>query len=208
MADRAHRNADCGETETGMTIQITGKNLDVGEALREYVSERLVDLLEKYVGRAFPGHVRIEKIRNEFCTKCSVELWSGLSLHSHGESDNAHASVDLALERLDKRLRRYKRRLNDHHHNGQQHQIPELTAIDYTFDGSDEAEGSLDETNPVIVAETRTVIRELPVSDAVMELDLANRPFLVFKNAGHGRINIVYRREDGNIGWIDPAASS
>ncbi len=189
-----------------MTIQITGKNLDVGEALREYAQGRIADMLDKYVGRSFPAHIRIEKNKNDFSTQCSVDLWSGLSLHSQGTSDNPHASVDLALERLDKRLRRYKSRLRDHH-NKRGNSVSELPATDYTVEQGEE-EMDTSELNPVIIAEKQTIIRELPVSDAVMELDLANRPFLLFKNAGHGRINVVYRREDGNIGWIDPGSSS
>lgn len=190
-----------------MTIQITGKNLDVGEALRDYTESRVVDMLEKYVGRSFPGHIRIEKNKNEFTTNCSVDLWSGLSLHSQGASDNPHTSVDMALERLDKRLRRYKSRLRDHHNN-QPHSIAEVAATDYIVEHAEEEEIKPEELNPVIIAEKQTIIRELPVSDAVMELDLANRPFLLFKNANHGRINVVYRREDGNIGWIDPGSVS
>ena len=122
-----------------MTIQITGKNLDVGDALREYAQDRVEDMLDKYVGRSFPGHVRIEKNKNEFSTNCSVDLWSGLSLHSHGESDNPHTSVDLALERLDKRLRRYKSRLRDHHNN-QPRAIPEHQAADYLVEHANDEE--------------------------------------------------------------------
>ena len=192
----------------GMTIQITGKNLDIGEALRKHAGNRLDDILHKYVGRSFPGHVRVEKVKNQFTTHCSVDLWAGLSLHSRAESNDPHASVDLALQRLDKRLRRYKRKLRDHHNN-QPHAIPEFSATDYTVQHSEEDdEAAHVEENPIVIAETRSIIRELPVSDAVMELDLANQSFLVFKNAGHGRINVVYRREDGNIGWIDPGAAS
>ena len=187
-----------------MTIQITGKNLDVGDALRDYTQGRIVDMLEKYVGRSFPGHIRIEKNKNDFSTNCSVDLWSGLSLHSHGTSDDAHTSVDMALERLDKRLRRYKSRLRDHRQNA----AAELAATDYLVEHEGDEEIKSEDINPVIIAEKQTIIRELPVSDAVMELDLANRPFLLFKNAAHGRINVVYRREDGNIGWIDPGNTS
>ena len=186
-----------------MTIQITGKNLDVGDALRQYTHDRITDMLEKYVGRTFPGHIRIEKNKNQFSTNCSVDLWSGLSLHSHGASDNPHTSVDMALERLDKRLRRYKSRLRNHHNN-KHNSIPELSAADYVVEHANDEESKPEEHIPVVIAEKQAIIRELPVSDAVMELDLANRPFLLFKNAGHGRINIVYRREDGNIGWMDP----
>ena len=190
-----------------MTIQITGKNLDVGDALRDYTQDRVADMLEKYVGRSFPGHIRIEKNKNEFSTNCSVDLWSGLSLHSQGTSDNPHTSVDMALERLDKRLRRYKSRLRDHHNN-HKNAAAVLAATDYLVDHEGEDETNSKDLNPVIIAEKQTIIRELPVSDAVMELDLANRPFLLFKNAAHGRINVVYRRDDGNIGWIDPGTSS
>ncbi|MCP4936998.1 MAG: ribosome-associated translation inhibitor RaiA [bacterium] len=190
-----------------MTIQITGKNLDVGDALREYTEHRIHEMLEKYVGKSFPGHIRIEKNKNEFNTHCSVDLWSGLSLHSQGNSDNAHTSVDIALERLDKRLRRYKSRLRDHHNN-QHNSAAELAATDYLVEHEGVDEINSKNLNPVIIAEKQTIIRELTVSDAVMELDLANRPFLLFKNAAHGRINVVYRREDGNIGWIDPGTLS
>ena len=190
-----------------MTIQITGKNLDIGDALREYTEDRIHDMLEKYVGRSFPGHIRIEKNKNEFSTNCSVDLWSGLSLHSQGNSDNAHTSVDIALERLDKRLRRYKSRLRDHHNN-QHNAAAEMAATDYLVEHAAVDEINTKDLNPVIIAEKQTIVRELPVSDAVMELDLANRPFLLFKNAAHGRINVVYRRDDGNIGWLDPGTSS
>lgn len=193
-----------------MTIQITGRNLDIGDALREYATGRLEDILLKYVGKSYPGHVRIEKVRSLFATNCSIELWSGLKLHARAESDNPHASVDQALERLDKQLRRYKRRLSDHFNNNQGRKTNEIAATDYVVRqlGEDEDEGAAANGHPAIVAENHTVVRELPVADAVMELDLANRPFLLFKNAGHGRINIVYRREDGNIGWIDPGTLS
>lgn len=194
-----------------MTIQITGRNLDVGDALREYATGKLEEILLKYVGEVYPGQIRIEKVRSQFATSCSVDLWSGLRLHAHAEQDNPHASVDQALERLDKQLRRYKRRLRDHF-NSHGQKAPEFDATLYVVrqTGEDEDEDAVNDATagPVIIAENHTKVRELPVSDAVMELDLANRSFLLFKNAGHGRINIVYRREDGNIGWIDPGAMS
>ena len=98
-----------------MTLQVTGKNLDVGEALRTYVTERIGQTLDKYFSGNRSGHVRIEKERNRFVTDCSIQLRSGLSLQSHGESPDAYASADMALDRLEKRLRRYKRRLKNHH---------------------------------------------------------------------------------------------
>lgn len=188
-----------------MSLQITGKNLDVGDALRSYVAERLEHTLGKYVGQGLSGHIWIEKEHGAFRTACSIQLRSGLNLQSQGEAGDAYASADLALERLDKRLRRYKRRLKKHH---AQPSIRTANsyAADYVIQSVSEEQDEPDGDNPVIIAETETVIRELAVSDAVMQMDLSDQPFMVFRNARHGRINVVYRRPDGNIGWIDPSA--
>ena len=187
-----------------MTLQVTGKNLDVGEALRTYVTERIEHTLDKYVGSSLSGHVRIEKERTQFRTDCSIQLRSGLTLQSHGEAQDAYASADLALERLEKRLRRYRRRLKKHHG-----PAPETaTAAPYYVIQADAEEASEDDDNPVIVAETETVIHEFAVSDAVMEMDLSQKAFVIFRNASHGGLNVVYRRPDGNIGWIDPGGLS
>lgn len=185
-----------------MALQFTGKNIDVGEALRSYIEERVEHTLEKYVGNSLSGHVRIEKAHGAFRTDCSIQLRSGLSLQSHGEAPDAYASADIALERLDKRLRRYKRRLKRHH--AQPGPADPLTQAPYYVieSGEEEPEEAADD-NPVVVAEMQTAIREMPVSDAVMQLDLADAPLIVFRNAGQGRLNVVYRRPDGNIGWID-----
>jgi ribosomal subunit interface protein len=186
-----------------MTLQITGKNVDVGDALRAYVVERIEHTLDKYVGRSLSGHVLIEKEHGAFRTDCSIKLRSGLSLQSHGEAPDAYASADLALERLDKRLRRYKRRLKRRHGPSA---APEkqVQAPYYVIETAEEEHELPEGDNPVIIAETQMAIRELPVSDAVMQMDLLDEPFMVFRNASHGRINVVYRRPDGNIGWIDP----
>lgn len=186
-----------------MALQITGKNLDVGEALRTYVAERVEHTLDKYVGKGLSGHVRIEKEHGAFRTDCSIQLRSGLSLQSHGEAADAYASADLALERLDKRLRRYKRRLSKHHSQPSL-RTAQMQAPDYVIRAGEDEQEDMDGENPVIIAEAHTVIRELPVSDAVMQMDLSDEQFIVFRNASHGRINVVYRRPDGNIGWIDP----
>ncbi|MGI9416748.1 MAG: ribosome hibernation-promoting factor, HPF/YfiA family [Geminicoccaceae bacterium] len=186
-----------------MTLQVTGKNLDVGEALRSYVTERIGQTLDKYFSGNRTGHVRIQKERNRFVTDCSIQLRSGLSLQSHGESPDAYASADMALDRLEKRLRRYKRRLKKHH--GSTADADASTRAQYFVIQADQDEAIEEaDDNPIIIAETHTEIRELSVSDAVMQMDLSNRPFLVFRNASHGQTNIVYRRPDGNIGWIDP----
>ena len=190
-----------------MALQVTGKNLDVGEALRSYVTERIQQTLDKYSGTELGGHVRIEKERGNFRADCSILLRSGLSLQSHGESQDAYAAADQALERLEKRLRRYRRRLKSHHASVANSARSLIDETDGTVDAveiEDEVdEQETDAANPVIVAERGPVMR-LTVGDAVKELDLTEQPFLVFRNAGNDRLNVVYRRSDGNIGWIDP----
>lgn len=186
-----------------MTIQVTGKNLDVGEALRSYVQERVVHTVEKFIGRAPTGHVRIEKEHGDFRTNCTIHLWQGMSLEAHGEAPDAYQSADRACERLEKRVRRYTRRLK--RHGGGETPRKQTPAASYVIQASQEEHEERDEDNPVIIAETETVVHEMAVSDAVMQMDLADQPFVVFRNASHGEINVVYRRDDGNIGWIDPA---
>jgi len=186
-----------------MALQVTGKNLDVGEALRSYVAERVKTALEKYAGQSPIGHIRIEKAHGAFLTGCSIQLKSGISLEAHSEAPDAYASVDQALERLEKRLRRYKRRLKKRHVPAGKG-LADIQAPYYVIQHAEEEETVSEEDNPIVIAETQTMIRELSVSDAVMQLDLAGQQLLVFQNAGHGRINVVYRRSDGNIGWIDP----
>ena len=189
-----------------MAIQITGKNIDLGSSLRGYVTDRLEKAFEKYGTDGLSGHIFVEKEHGEFSTQCSVHLRSGLSLQSQGRGLEAYVSVDEAMDRLEKRLRRYKRRLKNHHGGGRDDGM-DMAAIDYTI-RHEETETEEAELAPAIVAETQMVIRELSVGDAVMEMDLAEKVFLVFKNASNERINVVYRRGDGHIGWIDPGGLS
>ena len=191
-----------------MTIQVTGKNLDVGEALRNYVQERVEHSVGKFLGSDPTGHVRIEKEHGEFRTNCTIHLWQGMSLEAHGVAPETYQSADLACERLEKRVRRYKRRLKRHGRNESLRK--ETSAASYVIQSPrEEQEGSdEDEDNPVIIAESATVVHEMAVSDAVMQMDLFDQAFLVFRNAGSGEINVVYRREDGNIGWVDPAGNN
>jgi ribosomal subunit interface protein len=186
-----------------MALQVTGKNLDVGEALRTYVENRVENTLEKFAGQSPSGHVRIEKTRGSFLTGCTIQLQSGLSLEARGEAPDAYASADQALDRLEKRLRRYKRRLKKRN-SPNERKPADIQAPYYVIQSMEDEAAEPEDDNPVIVAETQTAIHELSVSDAVMQLDLAERPLLVFQNASQGRINVVYRRDDGNIGWIDP----
>ncbi len=191
-----------------MTLQVTGKNVDAGGAYQTYIMDKVSNVLEKYIGPEISGHVRLEKERSTFRTDCSIRLRTGLLVEAHGSGGDAYSSADAAIERLEKRVRRYKRRLKDHHHGRQNGaELPaELPARDYVLQRADEERDSdtKPDQHPVIIAETERAIRELTVGEAVMHLDLGERPFLIFRNAGSGGINVVYRRPDGNVGWVDP----
>jgi len=188
-----------------MTIQVTGKNVDAGAAFQTYVTDKTRAVLDKYIGPEISGHVRIEKVRGQFATNCSIRLRTGLTLEAHGTGQDAYGSADAALEKLEKRVRRYKRRLKDHHHGLGVGEIPHSNADDFVVQIPDEGvEIEENSSEPVIIAETERAIREFAVSEAVMQLDLTDEAFLVFRNAARGEINVVYRRDDGNIGGVNP----
>ena len=203
-----------------MTLQVTGKNIEVGDSFKAYVSDKLDDAIEKYVGQHLAAHVRVEKERGRFHTHCSVRLRSGLLLEAGGEGTDAYASADAAFEHLEKRLRRYKRRLKSRHHGSNANRAaPEVRVNDFVVELEDEShsDDAIDVSHALagatagadhalVVAETERAVREVPVSEAVMQLDLTDETFLVFRNAASGAINVVYRRKDGNIGWIDPGS--
>jgi ribosomal subunit interface protein len=195
-----------------MMLKITGKNLDLGESLRSYASERVGNIVGKYANRSLSGQLSVEKNHDRFITSCAIHLASGLDMQSSGEGHDAYVSVDAAVDRLEKRLRRYKRRLKSHGQNaGDSGLSVEGVGVDYvidaehslSFDGAAEPIGA-----PAVIAETPARVRAMSVSDAVMQMDLAEQEFLVFRNAIHGGVNVVYRRSDGNIGWIDPAGTA
>ncbi|MGI9378038.1 MAG: ribosome hibernation-promoting factor, HPF/YfiA family [Methyloligellaceae bacterium] len=191
-----------------MSLQITGKNLDVGAPLREHISERVTHTVEKYIGTLLSGHVLLEKERSQFITDCSIVLNSGLKLQSHGIADDAYVSADLALDKLEKRIRRYKSRLKKHHATNPQKADNIQIVRDYVVKSGEDDSEEVDENNPIIIAEKEATIEELSVREAVMRLDVSNNSFLIFRNASDRKINIVYQRDDGNIGWIDPQAGN
>ena len=166
-----------------MTIQVTGKNLDVGEALRGYVQERVAHTVENYIGRMPSGHVRVEKEHGEFRTDCTIHLWQGMVSEAHGVAADAYQSADLACERLEKRVRRYKRRVKRHGGIGPQGDPAASYVLQSRQDGQEES----DEDNPIIIAEAETVVHEMAVSDAVMQMDLSDQPFVLFRNASQRR---------------------
>jgi ribosomal subunit interface protein len=194
-----------------MSFRVSGKNIDIGEALRTRVSGRVAEAVSKHFNGGYSGHVTVGKEAYGFRTECVVHLDSGIVLQSDAMAADAYSSADQAAERIEKRLRRYGRRLKDRHNartNGRQAEAAEsaIDAPSYVIETPAEEADDTAEFAPVIIAESITILRSLSVSDAVLELDMTGDSVLVFRHAGHGRVNVVYRRSDGHIGWIDPPA--
>lgn len=186
-----------------MKIQISGKNMDVGEALRSQIEMRLNGDVAKYFDGTADGHVTIARDGGEFKADCTIHLSTGIMLQSKARASDAYACFDQAAERMEKRLRRYKRRLKDHH-TRRANPVPQIEATKYVIATTDDEDNVASDPNPTIIAEDTAQVQELTVGEAVMKLDISDSAFVIFKNAGHGGINLVYRRDDGNIGWLDP----
>lgn len=188
-----------------MRIQISGKQIDIGDALRQHVEGRLGDAVGKYSDRPVEAVVTFSREGHFFVTDSSVHLATGMKAQSSGRADEIYASFEGAVERMEKQLRRYKRRLKDHHRD-RQDPIEAVGAASYILAGAgSEPEGEEPASlQPVIVAEMETPVQSLSVGEAVMQMELAGVDLLVFRNEAHGGVNVVHRRGDGNIGWIDP----
>jgi len=196
-----------------MQVSVTGKHFDVGDSLRSHAAETTQSIVERYFGKATEAHVVFCRERHLVKAEISVHAGRGLSVQGGGEAEDAYVAFDGAAERIDKRLRRHKRRLRNHHAHAKDGEPPaQQDATDYVVaagehDGADDAAATDDggaEGEPLVIAEMRTRIPQLSVSEAVMRLDLADLPALLFRNSARSNINLVYRRPDGNIGWIDP----
>ncbi len=187
-----------------MTIQITGKNVEVGDAFQNYASDKIRSVLQKYMAREVDGHIRLERERELFKSTCSVRLTNGLLLEAHGDGSDAYGSIDSAAHKLETRVRRYKGRIKSHSSAAAAaRRKVDIEARDYVVSLSDDDEPPHDEANPLIIAEGQRNIGHMTVSEAVLQLDLSEASFMIFKNAAHGGLNVVYRRNDGHIGWID-----
>ena len=188
-----------------MRYQITGKQIDIGEALQTHVENELGSVLEKYAGRPTDATIVFSRDAHEYVCEAVVHLSTGLTAQARGHASEIYAAYERCGEKLDKQLRRYKRRLKDHHRERSQ-PVELMGGSSYILAGSDDDGDSEPETlQPVIVAEMETNIPSLSVGEAVMQMELAGAPVLVFRNEKQAKgVNVVYRRDDGNIGWIDP----
>jgi len=190
-----------------MDIRVSGHQVETGAALQEHASDRLNGIVDKYFNRALSSQVTLGKgPHDSFTVDIVTHVMQGLILKGHGEAQDAHLALDKAAEKIDKQLRRYKRRLKDRHEQAEYALKEEEAAYTvFAVAPDDEEEEIIVADSPPIIAETRTDIPEASVSDAVMLLDLRDTPALFFKNAGTGRHNMVYRRSDGTIGWVEPS---
>ena len=191
-----------------MDIRVSGHQVETGAALREHAEHRMTGIVDKYFSRAISSQVTLGRGPHEsFTADIVTHVMQGLFLKAHGAAQDAHQAVDKAAEKIEKQLRRYKRRLKDRHEQADRAMQDEeagYTIFSLPEQASDEEEEVVEDAPP-IVAETRIDIPEASVSDAVMLLDLRDTPALFFKNAGTGRHNMVYRRADGTIGWVEPS---
>ncbi|MGJ8621883.1 MAG: ribosome hibernation-promoting factor, HPF/YfiA family [Yoonia sp.] len=191
-----------------MRYQISGKQIDIGEALQTHVQTELSEILSKYAGRPTEAYVVFSKSGHEYVCESVVHLSTGLNAQATGKATEIYAAFDASSEKMDKQLRRYKRRLKDHHK--ERSQPVELSdAGSYILESREESDDAAqDDTAPIIVAEMETKIPSLSVGEAVMQMEIASAPVLVFRNEKNSEINVVYRRDDGNIGWVDPKSSA
>ncbi|WP_444463562.1 ribosome hibernation-promoting factor, HPF/YfiA family [Rhodobacter capsulatus] len=187
-----------------MRYQISGKQLDVGEALQTHVKTELGETVDKYMQRPTDATVVFSRTSHEYVCEITVHLSTGLTASAAGRAGEVYAAFEACREKMDKQLRRHKRRLKDHHRE-------RVTPVEFDAAGlyvlaaeDDETEADGDSLAPVIVAEMETKVPTISVGEAVMQMELSTKPLLVFRNEKHGGVNVVYRRDDGNVGWIDP----
>ena len=199
-----------------MQINVSGKQVDLSDSLRTRVASSLDVIAQKYFDHALEAHVTFGRARSFFTCDINMHAGRGLTLRGEGEAGDANAAFDDAAEHIATRLRRYRRRVNDHHRALAQRERPQ-TARAYVLRAEPEGDAPAPaETEPAqiasptfatVIAETQTEITKLSVGDAVMRMDLADQPVLMFRNSATGELNVIYRRSDGNIGWIDPGSA-
>ncbi len=183
-----------------MSVRVSGKHMEIGDSFRERIEGHVEEAVSKYFDGGYSAQVTVEKSGARFSADCKVHLDTGVLLHANGQAADPQAAYDAAAERIEKRLRRYKRRLRDHH--GANHVEVGYSVFDSV---PEETEEVADDYAPAVVAESTKQLKTMSVANAVMALDMTDEPVIVFRNAGNDALNIVYRRPDGNIGWVDAA---
>ena len=191
-----------------MRYKVSGIHIDIGDALSQHVRTELDEAVAKYAERPTSANVVFSKDANEFLCEATVHLSTGLTAAAKARAFDIYEAFDKCREKLEKQLRRYKRRLKDHHKK-RKNPIETVPAASYvlaaTPDGAEDEHEATEPDQPVIVAEMETAISTLSVGEAVMQMELTDTHVLLFRNERNGQLNAVYRRDDGNIGWIDPA---
>ena len=190
-----------------MHIQVNGKQLDVGESLSAHVEEHLTAAVAKYFDRPADAVVTFSKDGHNFRCDSTVHLATGLKAQSSATAGDIYAAFDQGAERIEKQIRRYKRRLKDHHHK-RPNPVDAIEAAAYVLGTQTDEVDEPESLQPVIVAEMKHEIQVLSVGEAVMQMEFADKTFLMFRHETTDRVNLVYRRDDGNIGWIDPASGA
>jgi ribosomal subunit interface protein len=189
-----------------MTLRVSGKNMDVGDALRGKAQDHVANVLAKYFDGGYDGHLTLTPNGSGFHAECVLHLDTGVTLQASAEGGDATSAYEIVATHIEKRLRRYNRRLRSYRRGGVGVGDGSDLTAQYTVFGSSEAEEELAEDYaPPVIAEATRNLRDMSVEEAVMELELSGHPVVMFRRAGHGGLNVVYRRADGNIGWIDPA---
>ena len=186
-----------------MQIQIVSKGIDVSAALSERINDRLEEMMDKYIHRDGEVHVSISKDGPGFHTVMSAHLPSGATMQANGTAPDAYGASDEALEHLEKRLRRYKRRLSDHHAEDKAEALA-MFVLQNPVGADDDGTDDHGPSEPMVISELKTEIRTMTVSMASLELGLTDSSAVMFRNAAHGGLNVVFKRADGNVGWIDP----
>jgi len=196
-----------GSEGGNMRYQISGKQIDIGEALQSHVTTELGTAVAKYAGRPTDAVVIFSRQAYEFHCEATVHLSTGMNAQAKGHATEIYAAFDSCCEKMEKQLRRYKRRLKDHQRERAE-PVEFAGGSAYILAGSEAADEHEPETlTPMIIAEMETRVPSLSVGEAVMQMELAGAKLLVFRNDKQGGVNVVYRRDDGNIGWIDPQGS-
>ncbi len=188
-----------------MTVRISGKQMDIGDAFRSQIQGRIDDAAAKYFSQGYTGHVTVEKSGSRFESEIMLHLSSGVDLQAKGQAHDPIVAFDMAAEHIEKRLRRYKRRLKSHQNDVVVREPAETYAYRVMEPVAEEIEEIAADYAPLIIADSVKAAAIMTVADAVMQLDLKDEPVFVFRARATHAINIVYRRADGNIGWIDAA---